>query len=94
MAIDKEGSRTAPLRGVVDAFTASRLDVGRKLKYLSRGELDQLAGTRQHEGAVVIWTQDIRLRKCADPKCPGHSERWHFCTEFVKAIPNGPLTWP
>ena len=94
VAIDKEGSRTTPLRGVVDAFTASGLDVGRKLKYLPRKELDQLAGTRKHEGVVVIWTQDIRLRKCADPKCPGHSEPWHFCTEFVKAIPNGPLSWP
>jgi hypothetical protein len=33
-------------------------------------------------------------RKCADPKCPDHSEPWLFCTELVKAIPNGPLSWP
>jgi hypothetical protein len=94
VAIDNERARSAPLRGVVDAFAASGLDVGHKLKYLPRRELDQLAGTRQHEGTVVIWMQDIRLRKCADPRCPGHSEPWHFCTEFVKAIPNGPLSWP
>jgi hypothetical protein len=94
VAIDKDRARTPPLRHVVDAFTASGIDVAHKLKYLPRGELDQLAGTRQNEGAVVVWTQDIRLRKCADPRCPGHSEPWHFCTEFVKAIPNGPLSWP
>lgn len=57
VAIDKEKARTAPLRGVVDAFAASGLDVEHKLRYLPQQELDQLAGTRHHGGVVVLWTQ-------------------------------------
>jgi hypothetical protein len=93
VAIEKDKAASPPLRGVVDAF-GPWAHVKNKLKFMSRHELDHLARTRQHEGAVVIWTQNIRLLKCANPACPGHSEPWHFCTEFLKRFKNGPLVWP
>jgi len=93
IAIDEHSARSARLREVVDAFGA----LGRipnKVKFLPRHELDLLARTHANQGVVVIWTQAIRLYKCANPACPGHSESWHLCTEYLKQFPNGPLVWP
>jgi hypothetical protein len=94
VAIDKDRASSAALRGVVDALGVSVSFQAKQLKFMTRHELDHLARTRHHEGVVVHWNQQVVLNKCANPGCPGHSESWHFCTEFVRAIPNGPLVWP
>lgn len=94
VAIDKDRAGSAALRGVVDALGVSVSFRPQQLKFVTRHELDHLARTRHHEGVVVKWNQQMVLNKCANPGCPGHSESWHFCTDFVRAIPNGPLVWP
>ncbi len=91
VAIERDRAKTVPLQRVVDALGPL---AQRKLKFVTRRELDQLARTRQHEGAVVKLNQQVVLNKCANPACPGHSASWHFCVEFLRKYQNGPLVWP
>jgi hypothetical protein len=103
VAIDKERAHSAALQGVVDALLrwvpGARDNISQhpkdgKLRRTTSLELNHLAGTRQHGGAVVKWIRVIRQVRCANPACPGHAEPWHFCIDYLKRFKNGPLVWP
>ena len=65
--------------------------VARKVRVVSTGELTKLAGTSHHQGIVAVWDNQVLLRKCADPNCPGHAQATDFCEAFANRFPNGPL---
>jgi len=78
------------LQSVETAFIKAGLDTRNKLKFRSKAELSQLAGTSQHEGVIAVFTDSVRKFFCANPKCPSHKHQIDMCKEFVDSIPNGP----
>jgi hypothetical protein len=67
------------------------LDARNQLKFLSQNDLSNLTRTVHHLGVAAAFVEDVRKFKCADPKCPRHSNVTDFCKDFVRGIPNGPL---
>jgi hypothetical protein len=102
--IDHIAIKTAnPTRDIQRLFTLLQespynFKWGVGLRELTAGELSKLprvpgkSVAPSPEGIVAFYKKKVTWKyKCANPDCRSHGDVKDYCTQFVKAIPNGPL---